>query len=86
MRKASTAMETTAGSVVMMRTKNSAQKRNKAETIAMKMALYFAVFHTDCSARKGCPAPRFWPTKVAAALLRPKAGKIKNMIHRIAMV
>ncbi len=86
MRNASTATFTTPGSVVIIRTRNSAQTKNKADTQAIKIALYFAVFQTDFSARSGWPAPRFWPTNVAAALLKPKAGKIKNTIHLIAMV
>ena len=86
MRKASTAIFTTAGSVVIIPTKNSAATKNNKETKPIKIALYFAVFETDCSARNGCLAPRFCPTKVAAALLKPNAGKIKKTIHLIAIV
>ena len=35
----------------------------------MKMALYLPVIQTERSALSGCFAPKFWPTKVAAALL-----------------
>jgi len=38
--------------------------------------LYKPVRHTACSARSGFPAPRFWPTSVAAALLSPHEGRI----------
>ena len=55
------------------------------ETMPIKIALYFAVFITDSSARCGWFAPRFWPTNVAAALLMPHAGKIKNITSLIAI-
>ena len=58
---------------------------NMKETMAIKMVLYLAVCNTESSALSGCPAPRFWPTKVAAALLIPQAGNRKNMITRIAI-
>src|SRR5437867_1887812 len=72
--------------IIIIPARDSAQTKNNKETNAIKIALYFAVFHTDSSARSGCLAPRFWPTSVAAALLKPKAGKIKNTIQRIATV
>jgi hypothetical protein len=34
----------------------------------------------------GLPAPRFWPTSVAAALLMPHAGSSANIRMRIAIV
>ena len=36
-----------------------------------KIALYLAACHTDLSARPGCDAPRFCPTRVAPALPSP---------------
>ncbi|MNY04054.1 hypothetical protein D3C86_1367050 [compost metagenome] len=48
--------------------------------VAIKMTLYLAVVYTDFSARSICFAPKFCPTKVAAALLSPQAGSIKNII------
>ena len=36
--------------------------------------LYSVARQTDVSARSGCPAPRFWPTSVAAAFASPHAG------------
>ena len=38
------------------------------------------------SARCGFCAPRFWPTSVAAALLKPQAGKKVKTMTRIAIV
>src|SRR6188472_4197168 len=61
-----------------------AKNINRSITPDIKMALYFAVSKTLCSARSGCLAPRFWPTNVAAALLNPHAGKIKNTTFRNA--
>ena len=86
MRNALTAVFTTAGSEFKSRTKNSADVINNSDTMAMNTALYLAVFHTDCSARSGCLAPRFCPTNVAAALLSPHAGIIKKISKRMAMV
>jgi hypothetical protein len=51
----------------------------------MKSTLYRAVISTLRSARSGRPAPRFWPTSVAAALLRPQAGRMKNTTLRMAI-
>ena len=42
--------------------------------------------HTDVSARSGWPAPRFWPTSVAAAFDSPHDGISTNMMMRITMV
>ena len=56
------------------------------ETTPIKIALYFEVIQTDCSARSGFLAPKFCPTKDAAALLIPHAGINVNNITRIAMV
>ena len=36
--------------------------------------------HTEASARPGSPAPRFWPTSVAAALDMPQAGISVNLV------
>gem|GEM_PF-6599170 len=73
----------TAGSLVKKEIIQGAKNRNINDMLAIKIALYFAVRITDCSALKGCPAPKFCPTKVAAALLMPQAGKIKNSTMRM---
>ena len=44
------------------------------------------VRQTDRSALSGLPAPRFWPTSVAAALLMPQDGSIANTMILIASV
>ncbi len=44
------------------------------------------VLQTAFSALSGLPAPRFWPTSVAAALAIPHAGRIVKMIMRMAIV
>ena len=64
---------------------NGAKNKNMSDITPIKIALYFAVRITDCSALSGWPAPRFWPTKVAAALLIPHAGKIKNITILMAI-
>ena len=51
-----------------------------------KIVLYFVATQTEASARSGARAPKFWPTSVAAALLRPHAGKNMNIMMRIAIV
>ena len=48
--------------------------------------LYQPICQTEASARSGCCAPRFCPTRVAAAFDMPQAGIIVNIITRIAMV
>ena len=40
---------------------------------------------TLCSALSGLEAPKCCPTKVAAALLKPQAGKIKNTTFLMAI-
>ena len=82
--KVSTAIFSTAISLLMKLTIGLAATRNNTETNAIKTALYFAAVHTDCSARFGYSAPRFCPTSVAAALLMPHAGSKKNNNIRIA--
>ena len=62
-----------------------AKKTNNSITPVIKKALYFVVSITLCSALSGLLAPRFCPTRVAAALLNPHAGKIKNTRFRIAI-
>ena len=52
----------------------------------MNQALYFPVLHTDRSARSGFKAPRFCPTRVAAALLIPQEGMSVNINTLMAMV
>ena len=48
--------------------------------------LTLRVDNTEVSARAGCLAPRFCPTSVAAALLRPHDGRMTKMMIRIAIV
>ena len=54
-------------------------------TKAIKMILYFIVRSTLFSARSINPAPMFWPIRVAAALLKPQAGRIKKTTFLIAI-
>src|SRR5205809_1011698 len=68
-----------------MRMIGEANNTNKNITPDMNIALYLAVNNTLCDARSGCFAPRFWPTNVAAALLKPQAGRIKNTALRSAI-
>jgi hypothetical protein len=65
---------------------DSAITKKMTETEARKIILYFAAFQTDFSALSGWPAPRFWPTKVAAALERPQEDKIVKMTTLMAKV
>ena len=45
-----------------------------------------AVRQTDFSALSGCFAPRFWPTRVAAAFAIPHAGNMVKINTRIPIV
>ena len=58
----------------------------KIPTNPRKTMFIPAEIQVDFSARSGNPAPRFCPTKVAAALLIPQEGRIVNIRILIAMV
>jgi hypothetical protein len=64
----------------------SPQIRKKTVTRAMNAMLYSPVCQTERSARSGWPAPRFCPTRVAAALHIPQDGMMAKMSTRMAMV
>ena len=85
MRDACAATLLTASSLVKNETRKLPNNKNTTLTIAIKITLNRMVFITDSSARSSCLAPRFCPTNVAAALLRPHAGKIKNIISLMAV-
>ena len=72
-------------SCIKKRISLSPKKKKIRATTAKKQSERNAVRHTDFSARSGIPAPRFCPTKVAAAFARPQAGKIVKMHIRIAV-
>ena len=55
-------------------------------TSPMTAIFTMVVILTDRSALSGKPAPRFCPTRVAAALLMPQAGKSAKRRIRMAMV
>ena len=59
---------------------------NTSPMLERKTMLLKQVIHTDFWARSGFPAPRFCPTRVAAALLTPQAGSRANMMRRMAIV
>src|SRR5437868_8924616 len=61
------------------------KKKKTTATSAKKQSARNAVRQTDLSALSGCPAPRFCPTSVAAALARPHAGKMVKMQIRMAV-
>ena len=63
-----------------------ARNTNKVPIVPRKARLYRQVIQTDFSARSGRPAPRFWPTRVAAALLIPQEGRMANAIMRMPTV
>jgi hypothetical protein len=48
--------------------------------------LYRPAVHTDSAARSGFPAPSACPTIVAAALLKPHAGRMANITVRMPIV
>ena len=52
----------------------------------MKTRLNFDARHVDATARSGLPAPRFWPTSVAAALPSPQDGSQMNSNMRRPIV
>src|SRR5690349_5947605 len=62
------------------------KNRNNTMTKARKTIFKKPVFQTDFSARSGCPAPRFCPTKVADALAMPQEGRMVNTITLRAIV
>ena len=76
---------TTASSFEKKRMMGFEKKVKSTITKLIKIALYLAVRKTLCSARSICFAPKFCPTNVAAALLNPQAGKIKNTTFLIAI-
>ena len=69
---------------------DNANKENNL-AIIMSVTAAFTMFiqpirQTAASARIGSPAPRFCPTRVAAALDMPQAGISVNIMMRMAMV
>ena len=54
-------------------------------TAAMKAMFQTLVSQTARSARPGRPAPRFWPTSVAAAFESPQHGRITKSATRTAI-
>ena len=58
---------------------------NNSITKLMNITLNLVVSITLCSALSNCLAPKFCPTKVAAALLKPQAGNIKKTTFLIAI-
>lgn len=62
------------GSVVNNATIGSASAKRHSPIDPSNAELHRAVNQTDCSARSGFPAARFWPTSVAAALPMSQAG------------
>lgn len=84
-RTATIAWAATVASFVKKEMMAGANESNITDTSAINIALYFAVLITESSARCGCSAPRFCPTRVAAALLIPHAGNKKNMMSLMAI-
>jgi hypothetical protein len=86
MRRHSAPAATTAGSEVKIRTSDSLNDTYTTATASRKAMLAQPVIQTERSARSGCPAPRFCPTRVAAALDTPHEGSRVKMKMRTAMV
>src|SRR2546421_4070325 len=86
MRSPRLATDATSGSFVNVDTRTPASVTNVSPTTAKNMTLYRHACQTDASARSGLPAPRFWPTSVAAALASPHAGRRAKSTMRIAIV
>src|SRR5437588_12417692 len=86
MRSAAVAIGATAGSSVNTATTAGATATNTTASTPRTPALYAQVRHTEASARSGLPAPRFWPTSVAAAFDKPHDGISTNIRMRTAIV
>ena len=55
-------------------------------TIDKNIIFATVVYHADFAALSGFPAPKFCPTKVAAALLIPHDGNMVKIITLMATV
>src|SRR5581483_2923155 len=86
MRSPGVATARTVGSPVKAATTGPAATNTSSVIAAKTNTQYRHASHTDDSARSGRPAPRFWPTSVAAAFARPHAGSSAKITIRIAMV
>ncbi len=76
----------TSGSCVNHPTTISAKTTNTTASAPSTPTLNQHARHTDVSARSGLPAPRFWPTSVAAAFDNPHDGISTNMMILITIV
>ncbi len=85
-RKHATAYGVTAGPGAKLETIHGANTMKMTLTAPSTIALYLPAVHTDSSARSGSFAPSAWPTIVAAALLRPHAGRIAKITSLMPIV
>ena len=80
------AIGATSGSCVNQPTTTSAKTTNRTPSTPSTATLNQQARQADVSARSGWPAPRFWPTSVAAAFDSPHDGISTNMMIRMTMV
>jgi hypothetical protein len=71
---------------VKSRIRGPAAVTKTTATTSRKTVLKTPASQAERSARSGLFAPRFWPTRVAAALARPHEGRMAKMTRRMAMV
>ena len=83
MRRLRIPTDNTSGSVVKKRMISCAKSRNTTVTTAINIMFHIPVNHTARSARSGFRAPKFCPTSVAAALLKPHDGRMTKMTTRM---
>ena len=86
MRSHSPPMAMTCPSAVKSAINASCRKKKSTETARVNTMFIQPIRQTAASARIGSPAPRFCPTRVAAALDMPQAGISVNIMMRMAMV